>query len=277
MTGPGPGEGNRASEGVVARFAELVRQPESAVPLDRAAMLVAAHARPDLDVDSAIQTLDAIAGGCAVPTYRAWHAHLFNDLGFRGDPDRYAEPDSSCLDIVIERRRGIPITLSVLGMEVGRRLGLRIAGVGMPGHFLVRHLEAVPPTWIDPFDGGRELDRADCEELFHRVNGPGARFRDSYLEPVGSRAILARMLANLRALYARRGELKLLETVSAMRIEIPGAPATERRNYARVLAANGRFVDAALELESLAASGTSANRDQAAILSEATAMRARLN
>lgn len=275
MTDPGSGRHEGPLEALVERFAAVVRLPEDQIPLDRAAMLVAAHARPDLEVDLELAELDTLAESCPVPTYRALHAHLFTDLGFRGDPDRYLEPESSCLDLVIRRRQGIPIALSVLCMEVGRRVGLRLAGVGMPGHFIVRHLDAVPPTWIDPFAGGQELDRVGCEERFHRVNGAAARFRDSYLEPTGPRAILGRMLANLRSIYATRANLRPLETVSAMRLAIPGVPATERRSYARVLAANGRFVEAASELEWLASSEASADKD--AIISEATAMRARLN
>src|ERR687885_2626468 len=155
-----------------ARFTELVQGPEDDLPLDEAALLIAAHAQPDLDVEVELAALDGLAAGVD-RTLDGWRRHLFVDLGFSGNVKRYYDPANSFLNEVVRRRRGLPITLSVLGMEVGRRLGLRLEGVGMPGHFLLRH---GPDVYVDPFDGGRVLDRAGCVERFRAVNGRRAPF-----------------------------------------------------------------------------------------------------
>src|SRR5690606_13265031 len=117
---------------------------------------------------------------------------LFRSLGFAGDVEDYGNPRNSLLDSVLDRRRGIPITLAVVLIEVARRAGVALEGVGMPGHFLVR-AAGDGELFADPFHGV-VLDRAGCEKLFAALHGPRARFRDRFLDPVGPRAILARML-----------------------------------------------------------------------------------
>ncbi len=253
------------------RFTELVQGPEDELALDEAALLIAAHAQPDLDVDAELAVLDGLAAGVPEATLEAWRRHLFVDLGFSGNVRRYYDPANSFLNEVVRRRRGLPITLSVLGMEVGRRMGLRFEGVGMPGHFLLRH---GPDAYVDPFDGGRVLDREGCVERFHAVNGAQAPFLSSYLETVGPRAILARMLNNLKSVYAARGDVHALSWVFELRMALPGASPLEGREWARVLGATGRFVEAATELEALAAL---LPEEEEALLSEAFAFRARLN
>ncbi|MGH9277932.1 MAG: SirB1 family protein [Acidimicrobiales bacterium] len=256
-----------------ARFAELVQRPEPDVRLDEAALLIAAHAYPDLDLDAELGALDTLAAGCPEPTFDGWRRYLFDDLGFSGDVEHYYDPANSFLNEVVRRRVGLPITLSVLGMEVGRRLGVPLAGVGMPGHFLLQHLTD-PPVWVDPFGHGRVLDVEACEQRFHVVNGASTPFLRSYLDPVGPREILGRMLSNLKAIYASRGNLEGLAWVFALRLSIPGTPALERRDLARVLGSTGQFVEAAEALEDLA-EVIPAQADS--LLAEAVALRARLN
>src|SRR5437764_7768135 len=152
MAGGGQGE-DRA----MAHFADLVARPEDKIPLDEAALLIAYQARPGLDIGAGLARLDDLAASCNPPTFDGLVRHLFDDLGFRGNVEHYQDPDNSYLDQVLQRRLGIPISLSVLTMEVGRRLGIGLDGVGMPGHFLVRPA-AAPATFADPFDGGRRLD-----------------------------------------------------------------------------------------------------------------------
>jgi regulator of sirC expression with transglutaminase-like and TPR domain len=256
-----------------ARFAELVQRSEPDLPLDEAALLIAAHAYPDLDVEAEIAALDDLAAGCPDRNFEGWRRYLFDDLGFSGDVEHYYDPANSFLNEVVRRRVGLPITLSVLGLEVGRRLGLPLAGVGMPGHFLLQH-RAEQTVWVDPFGHGRVLDRDACEERFHLVNGASTPFLDSYLDPVGPRDILGRMLANLKAIYASRGNLEALAWVFALRLAIPGTPPLERRDLARVLGSTGQFVEAAEALEELADTlPTQAD----SLLAEAQALRARLN
>ncbi|HEV7536715.1 MAG TPA: transglutaminase-like domain-containing protein, partial [Acidimicrobiia bacterium] len=156
----------------MARFADLVARPDDEIPLDEATLLIAAQARPDLDIGAEQGRLDELAGGCGEATLDGLTRHLFTELGFTGNAERYRDPDNSYLDQVMRRRVGIPISLSVLTMEVGRRLGVAIDGVGMPGHFLVRH-RADPVIFLDPFGGGRRLDAAGCRAIFASLGGVG--------------------------------------------------------------------------------------------------------
>lgn len=253
------------------RFTELVGGPEDELALDEAALLIAAHAQPALDVTAELDALDELAAGIPEATLDGWRRHLFVDLGFSGDVKRYYDPANSFLNEVVRRRRGLPITLSVLGMEVGRRIGLRLEGVGMPGHFLLRH---GPDAFVDPFDSGRLLDRAGCVERFRATNGPQAPFQPAYLEPVGPRAILARMLNNLKSVYMARSDIGALSWVFDLRMALPGATPLEGREWALVLGATGRFVEAAVELEALA---HLLPEQEETLLSEAFAFRSRLN
>jgi regulator of sirC expression with transglutaminase-like and TPR domain len=253
------------------RFTELVQGPPDRLALDEAALLIAAHARPGLDVAAELKLLDRLAAGIPAGDLHEWRRHLFVDLGFSGDVARYYDPSNSFLDQVVRRRRGLPITLSVLGMEVGRRVGLRLEGVGLPGHFLLRH---GPDCYVDPFDGGRELDRRGCLERFREVNGPRAAFLPSYLDPVGPAAILARMLNNLKGVYAGRGDITALSWVFDLRNALPHTSPLERREWAQVLGLTGRFLEAAQLMEALV---DDLPDHEESLVAEADAMRARLN
>jgi len=165
------------------RFAELAARPDP--PLDEALALVAAHGRRDVRVGELVAALDALAAelgghlGGAVDA-GSLCSTLFGPGGFRGDGEDYHDPRNSLLDQVFERRLGIPITLSVLAMEVGRRLGVELVGIGMPGHFLVRDTHDAD-AFHDPFHGGAPLDAAGCRSLFERLHGSRARFEAGML------------------------------------------------------------------------------------------------
>ena len=254
---------------ITDRFAELVRGPEARCRLDLGALLIAAHARHDLNVDHQIARLDELAAG-AGPRVDAVAEHLFGHEDFRGDTEDYANPANSLLDEVLDRHLGIPITLSVLFIEVGRRAGVPLEGVGMPGHFLVGTGD--PDRFVDPFHQTL-LDRAGCEKLFTSVHGAKARFAPRYLAPVRSRAVLARMLTNLQRSFVGRGDRAGALWAQCLRVLVPGATVGDRRQLAAMLAANGRFDAAALELDALAEEGVGGDRDRYA----ARAMRAKLN
>ena len=245
-----------------ARFVELVARPEDQIPLDEGALLIAAHAYPDLDVAAQLSRLDALAEGCADPTLEALCHHLFGDCGFTGNAGEYHDPRNSYLNEVLDRRLGIPISLSVLTIEVGRRLGLALAGVGMPGHFLVRH-QGEPPVLLDPFGAGRRLGEPEAEELFRSLGGSGP-FLPQFLDPVGPRAILSRMLANLQGVFFSR-DVRQAAWVLRLRLAIPGLGKEARLGVARALAALGRFDLAANELDDLG------------LIDEARSLRARGN
>ena len=236
---------------LLERFAALVRGPDGALALDEAALLVAGHARADLDVGVALRDIDALAAGCREPTLDGLRRHLFRDLGFGGNTDDYYDPENSYLDRVLERRTGLPITLSVLTMEVGRRLGVPLAGVGMPGHFLVRD-KVDTEVFVDPFGRGEVLDRHGCERRFRMVNGPGAPFADSFLEPVGRVAIVRRMLANLESIFLASSDRDSLAWVLALKAVLPGGAPAELGKLVSVLTAAGRYDRAADTLDRMA-------------------------
>jgi len=259
--------------GPTARFTELVQGPEDRLALDEATLLIAAHAYPGLDVGRELARLDDLAAGCPEPTLEGWRRHLFVDQGFTGEAGSYYDARNSLLNDVLDTRRGLPITLSVLGIEVGRRLGLDFDGVGLPGHFLLRVADT-PDIFVDPFHGGRLLDRLGCIHRFNAVNRPTAPFLGTYLDPVGPRAILGRMLQNLKGVYSRKGDTAGLRWVFDLRLAIPGTPPLERRDGARLQAAGGKFDVAADQLEDLA---DSLPESAEALLTEARGLRARLN
>jgi regulator of sirC expression with transglutaminase-like and TPR domain len=237
---------------VTERFADVVSRPEDELPLDEAALLLAAHARPDLDVPAELGRLDDLAAGCVTPTLDGLNPYLFVDLGFRGDSRDYYDPRNSYLDQVVSRRLGIPITLSILAMVTGRRLGVPLDGVAMPGHFLLRD-RVDPEVFVDPFGGGVVLDRWGCEAMFHALHGAEVPFDPSFLRPVGPRLIVARMLANLRSVFVSRGDRTSLLWVLRLRTLLPGATPEDRADFAAGLAAVGRFDTAAREYDEAAA------------------------
>jgi regulator of sirC expression with transglutaminase-like and TPR domain len=258
------------------RFARLVRGPRAALDanLDTAALLIAAHARRSLDVDVYRRRLDDLAGACAEPVLAEVTNLLFGAEAFRGNDADYYDPRNSYLDEVLDRRVGIPITLSIVLLEVARRVGVELEGVSMPGHFLVR-LAGEPPILLDPFEGGRLLSEGECVERFRAAQGPSAPFDPGYLEPVGTVAILARVLNNLRNIHLQRQDSVSLEWVLRLRGLLPGATLAERTERAGVLAALARFDEAATLLEDLAAEASESQADT--MTSKARRLRARLN
>jgi regulator of sirC expression with transglutaminase-like and TPR domain len=232
--------------GPTEQFTRLVRRPDPSIPLDEAALLIAAHDH-DVDAAAALASLDELARD-APDTPEALAEFLFAGGQFAGNEVDYADPRNSFLDEVLRRRLGIPITLSVLMIEVSRRQGAPLHGVGMPGHFLVG---AGPDRYLDPFHGGATLDTAGCRALFERLQ-VGAPWTDAYLVPVGPRAILVRMLANLVHTFVERSPADAVWALR-LRLAVPGVAAGERRDAASLLGTLGRFEEAASVLDDLAA------------------------
>ena len=259
------------------RFARLVRAPKDELDanLDLGALLIAAHANPALDIDAQRQRLDELAAACDEPVLASVTERLFAIEGFHGNDADYYDPRNSYLDEVLDRRLGIPITLSIVLMEVARRVGIDLHGVSMPGHFLVR-LRGEPPVLLDAFEGGRLLSEHECEQRFRAVQGPAAPFDPGYLEPVGTIAILARVLNNLRTIHLQRQDSRSLEWVLRLRGLLPGATLDERSERAGVLAALARFDEAAILLEDLASQAPEPAKAEA-LTSKARRLRARLN
>jgi regulator of sirC expression with transglutaminase-like and TPR domain len=213
---------------VQARFVGLLEQPdeELALRLDEAALLVAAAGQGhDMQwVADQLARLDAIAAACP-PGLEGLTTHLFGSedegLGLHGDVAGSSDPENSVLDQVLERRRGIPITLSVLAISVGRRTGVPLVGVGMPGHFLVRH-EGQPRVLLDCFDGGRRLTSGDCERIVRQIHGRRAGFDLAWLDPTPARDVVVRILTNLRQRALATDDVRLLGWVAPLRASVKG-------------------------------------------------------
>jgi len=197
----------------LSAWTDLVRAPEHEIDLTQGALELARVEYPDLIAEHHVKVLDELAArsgtvGVEDPL-RALHRlreFLFDEEGFRGNADDYYDPANSCLNQVLERKLGIPITLSVLMMEVARRVGLRVYGVGLPGHFVVSAQVGTESVLLDPFDGGTLLTQESAAEVVARAVGRRVTLTEEHFAPVGKRQILARVLANLKGAYVRREE-----------------------------------------------------------------------
>jgi len=226
-------------------FTRLVRQPDGDIKLDEAALLIAAHDH-DVDIGARLAELDDLAQD-APGDVAAMARFLFVERGYAGNEVDYGDPHNSYLDSVLRRRLGLPITLSVLLLEVARRRGVDLHGVGMPGHFLVGDDDG---RYLDPFHQGVVIDERGCRTLSERLR-PGAAWHPSYLEPVGARAILVRMLANLVHTLVERSPADAVWALQ-LRLAVPGVAPGERRDAAALLGTLGRFREAASALDELA-------------------------
>jgi regulator of sirC expression with transglutaminase-like and TPR domain len=211
----------------LARFTAAVDRPAAEIELDLAALYIGDWDDEAIDVTRARAELDRIAGLVApraadeVPWSgaRAIALTLFTDLGYRGNSADYYDPRNSFLSQVMARRTGIPITLSVLYLEVARRAGIDARGVGFPGHFLVRVHEAGDTLVVDPFNGGAALAPADLEALVKKIGGAEARLDDTLLAEASKPQILARMLLNLAGIYGKQGDLfRSLEVLERLHV-----------------------------------------------------------
>lgn len=241
-----------------AQFAELVVRHEEELELDRAALLIAAEEYPNLNVEEYLSLLDEIGEQAraqddffADPLTRIMRLSnlLFDELGFRGNAENYYDARNSFLNDVIIRRTGIPITLSVLMMEVGRRIGLRLFGVGMPGHFLVKYADEEQEIFADPFHGGRIVDEDRCRQLIEQMYDGRMPFSLSFLHAVTKKQILSRMLQNLKGVYAKANDhFKLLGLVERALMINPDS-ASEVRDRGSANFALGKYVEARKDFE----------------------------
>jgi regulator of sirC expression with transglutaminase-like and TPR domain len=196
-----------------AAFAALVSGPPTALRLDRACALMAAAFTGRDRTDEVRSRLDELAGDVADRSLAGVLAVMRDRL--RGNRDDYYDPRNSFLDEVLARGLGLPITLSVVAIEVGRRAGVPIVGIGLPSHFMVR--EASREVYGDPFGDGAMYDRSGVVAAWHRLVGEGHAFDELHLAPVSERVILIRMLNNLRGVYLRTHDPRGMYALSVMR------------------------------------------------------------
>jgi regulator of sirC expression with transglutaminase-like and TPR domain len=204
---------------VVERVEPFVRALSADSPtLDELAVAISEMLQPGLDTIGVLAELDLLAGECPTPTRDGVMHHLFTSGLFEGDRTSYHRWQNSCIDHVLHTRRGMPITLAVVAIEVARRVGVRLAGVGMPGHFLVG--DPADPEWFaDPFHGRTALGREDCRALMVAMGM--SRWSERFLQTIPPRLVAARILNNLKLSCERQRDEVRLAIVMQARQALP--------------------------------------------------------
>jgi regulator of sirC expression with transglutaminase-like and TPR domain len=196
-------------------FTSQIQRPEEGLEMDLAALYLAGEEYPVLDVRAYRSQLDTLAAEVRDASADATNErslvdalsrHLFDQAGFTGNIDNYNSADNNYLNRVLDTHTGMPVTLSLIYLEIGKRLGIRCHGVGLPGHFLVWLDEL--DLYLDPFNQGRLLSAADCRRLVQDTMGPHFPWREEYLAPYRKRDILYRMLNNLKGIYFNAGDYR---------------------------------------------------------------------
>jgi regulator of sirC expression with transglutaminase-like and TPR domain len=228
------------------RFAALIAGED--IPLDRAALAIAEEEYPGLGAETYLGAIDDLAARArarlgerrgAADSLRALRDTLFQEAGFRGNDSHYNDPRNSFLNEVLDRRLGIPISLSVLFLSVARRVGLDVQGVRFPGHFLVKHVSGGRELFIDPYRGGEILTAEECAERYRAMTQGKATFEPRFLSAATPRQILARMLHNLKRIYGETGDdVRTLWVIDRLLLLFPGDP-EERRDRGLVSARLG--------------------------------------
>jgi len=240
-----------------ARFAELISRDDEQINLAEGALLIAAEEYPRLSVACCLDKLDLFAdlareqaadAHSAADIISALNSVLFERLGFRGNRQSYYDPRNSCLNEVIDRRVGLPITLTVVYIEVARRIGFPVKGVGMPFHFIAKHKGEEGDIFIDPFNGGRLLGPAGCAELLDEMSGGNLEIQPGHLEAVSNKQILTRILSNLLGIYSASDHRRALAAIERMLLINPNS-ATHIRDRGLLLAKVGDSQRAIVELE----------------------------
>ena len=215
-------------------FYEEISQPDEQIDLANAALYIAQEEYPDLDIAEYLKALDTMAAEIQerlpaqqypLRVIQSINQYLYDDLGFRGNTTDYYDPRNSFLNEVITRRTGIPITLSLVYLEVARRIDFPMVGVGLPGHLLIRPAIAEMEIFVDAFDRGEILFAEDCQERLTQIYARPVTLQPEFLEPLTPRRFLVRMLSNLKVIYLHRQELELaLAAVERILLLFPGMP-----------------------------------------------------
>ena len=220
------------------RFAAYIARSPEDFRLAEGALLIALEAYPDLDVGAYLRRLDGMAETISVrlglelePRRIVSHinACLFKEQGFRGNRRDYYDTRNSFLNEVLDRKVGIPISLSIVYLDIGRRIGLPVNGVGLPGHFVVQYGAQPEPFYVDPFHTGKPLSAQDCADRVAQIYGQDLPWQASYLDTVNDLHILARVLNNLKVIYVRKGAHELaLGAVDRLILLKPDVPSEIR-------------------------------------------------
>jgi len=242
-----------------AQFAEMMLRRDESIELARTALLIAAEGDPAIEVDAEMAKLEGWAATLAARLDPGWNSlqrlarlrnFMFEELGFRGDVKDYYSPKNSLLNAVMERRLGIPLTLGIVFMELGWRIGLRFEGVSFPGHFLVRLAGEPGDLLLDAFDHGTSVHEEDCRRMIESSTGGVIPYDEQMIRSVGRRDVVARLLFNLKVACVRAGDLEQALTAVDRLLLIHPDSAPELRDRGLLLYRLDRYAAA---LESLRA------------------------
>ena len=198
------------------RFQEIAGRPDPLLDLVEGSLVIALEEDPRLDVDRYLDEVNAWAESVRERLHGSRDVErivetlnrlLFDEEGFHGENDDYYDPRSALLSEAMERHAGLPITLSVLYIELSRRIGVEAAGVSLPGRFLVKFTGPFGVVVVDPFDGGRVLSTIELQKILDGMYGGGVRLREHHLRSFSPKEILARELAQLKAAYLAQHDL----------------------------------------------------------------------
>jgi regulator of sirC expression with transglutaminase-like and TPR domain len=198
------------------RFVEIAERPDSLLDLVEASLVIALEENPAVDVGQHLENVAAwsdcvrerLEGSREIQRIvTTLNRLLFEEEGFHGEDEDYYDPRNALLSEALERHAGLPIALSVLYIELSRRIGVEAAGVALPGRFLVKLTGPFGTIVVDPFDGGRVLTTAEMQQLLDETYGGGVRLREHHLRSFGPREVLARELAQLKAAYLAQRDL----------------------------------------------------------------------
>jgi regulator of sirC expression with transglutaminase-like and TPR domain len=249
-------------------------------PLAEAALLVACEEYPELPIDAYLARIEQMAESARAPVgrapsllagVRALNRYLFEEEGFHGNNEDYYDPRNSFLNDVLDRRLGIPVTLSAIYMEVGGRCGLDVEGVSLPGHFIVRVRRAGGPVevpageeqLVDPFHSGALLSLRECQARLDRIFSGRMKLDAGMLAPCDGRAVLARMLRNLKVIYVKAQDYERALKALDLLVDLEPDSPEERRDRGLVYAALDCYGLAASDLEAalaMAPAGPEADR-----------------
>ena len=198
------------------RFMEIAERPDPLLDIVEASLVIALEENPAVDIAQHLENVAAwsecvrgrLEGSREIERIvETINAVLFDEEGFHGEEEDYFDPRSALLSEALERHAGLPITLSVLYIELSRRIGVEASGISLPGRFLVKFSGPFGTIVVDPFDGGRVLTIVELQKILDATYGGGVRLREHHLRSFGPKEILARELAQLKAAYLAQHDL----------------------------------------------------------------------
>ncbi|WP_341734365.1 tetratricopeptide repeat protein [Microcoleus sp. EPA2] len=235
-----------------------INQPDNSIDLAKAALYIALEEYPNLETQEYLNALDDMADevrdrlpaqNYPLRIIQTMNRYLYEDLRFAGNDADYYDPRNSFLNQVIDRRMGIPISLSLVYLEVAKRIDFPMVGIGMPGHFLIKPDFEEAGIFVDAFNGGEILFTEDCQERISLIYGQTMELQPAFLAAVSPRQLLARMLGNLKAIYLQQQDARrVLRAIEGILLLFPDALG-ERRDRGILYYQLGRLAEARHDLE----------------------------